>query len=249
MLRCLPAALAAAIALLVGVLAVALFSGPAVQVPPSGPPFVAGSITDAATILGGNLLVLILYAMGCVAASIIQRWRTGDGRPMTAPRELVSRLATAILIGLLLFAACRQAHALGHRLAGFSEYFYASRWRLWLGVLPHALPELTGIFLPVAAWRVASRQGRDRELLALTVAAVLAALPLLATAALIETYVSPKVFRALNCIGASEGFRAGGDCGAEPRNCPRLSPAEFERRYHLHLSQAEIAGARGRCRA
>ena len=161
----------------------------------------------------------------------------------------MGRLATAIVVGLLLLAACRQAYALGHRLAGFSEYFYASRWRLWLGVLPHALPELTGVFMPLAAWRFANGHGQQRELFAFTAAAVVAALPLLATAALIEVYVSPKVFRTLTCIGASEGFRAGGDCAAEPRECSRLSPAEFEKRYHIHLSQAEIAGARGRCRA
>jgi len=191
----------------------------------------------------------MLYAMGNLAASVIQRQRTGDAHLMTIGRELASRLAMALVIGLLLFAACRQAYVLGHGLAGYSDYFYVSRWRLWLGVLPHALPELTGIFLPVAAWLFASRHGKQRELLAFTVAAVLAALPLLATAALLEVYVSPKVFRALSCIGPSEGFRGGGDCGPEPQECPRLGPAEFENRFHIHLSQPEIAGARRHCRA
>lgn len=246
--RCLGVALAAAIALLVSVLVVALLAGQAMQVPPSGPPFVTGNLTDAARIFGENLLVLLLYIMGCVAAAIIHRWRADDARALTPNGNLMIRLAIAIVGGLLLLAACRQAYALGHRLAGFSEYFYATRWRLWLGVLPHALPELTGIFLPVAAWRFASRHGKERELLALTAAAMLAALPLLATAALIEVYVSPKVFRALNCIGVSEGFRGGGACGAEPRECSRLSSGEFEERYHIHLSQAEITGAPGRCR-
>lgn len=247
--RCLPVALVMAVALLVSVLVVAVLSGQATQVPPSGPPFVTGSITDAARIFGENVLVLILYAMGCVAASIIRGWQTRDAPYATVSKEAVGRIATALVIGLLLLAACRQAYALGHRLAGFSDYFYASRWRLWLGVLPHAPLELTGVFMPVAAWLRARRQGKQRELLALAVAAVLAALPLLAAAALIEVYVSPKAFRALTCIGASDGFRGGGDCGPEPHECPRLSAAEFEERYHIHLSQAERAGARGRCRA
>lgn len=247
--RWLPVALLAAATLLLSVLVVAMLSGEPMQVPPSGPPFVAGSVFDAARIFGENLLVLTLYAMGNLAASIIQRGRTGDAQPMTIGSESVGRLATAIVIGLLLFAACRQAYVLGHGLAGYSDYFYVSRWRLWLGVLPHALPELTGVFLPVAAWLFASRHGRQRELPAFTVAAVLAALPLLATAALLEVYVSPKAFRALTCIGVSEGFRGGGDCGPEPRECPRLSPAEFETRYHVHVSPSEIAGARRHCRA
>jgi hypothetical protein len=170
MVRCLPIAFVAAAALLVSVLGIAMLSGPAMQVPPSGPPFVAGSIGDAATIVGENLLVLILYAAGCVAMAIIQRWR-GDARSMTGKGELMGRLATAIVIGLLLFAACRQAYVLGHRLAGFSEYFYASHWRRWLGVLPHALPELTGVFMPLAAWRLANRQGKQRELFACSRAA------------------------------------------------------------------------------
>jgi hypothetical protein len=247
-LRWLPTAFAAATALLLSVLVVAMLSGEFRQIPPSGPPFVSGNLLDAARIFAENLLVLMLYAMGGVAASVIQRRRIRNALPMTTGGELPSRLAMVIVIGLLLFAACRQAYVLGHGLAGFSEYFYVSRWRLWLGVLPHALPELTGIFLPVAAWRFASRKGRQRELLALTVAAVLAALPLLATAALIEVYVSPRVFRALTCIGVSEGFRGGGgDCGSEVKKCPRLSPVEFEKRYHIHLSPAEITGARTHC--
>ena len=248
-IRWLPVALMATAAMLVSVLVVALLSGEARRVPASGPPFVAGSIPDAASILGENLLVLSLYAMGNVAAFGIQRWRTGDARHMTSGRALVGRLATAMVVGLLSFVACRQAVVLGHGLAGFANYFYVPRWRLWLGVLPHALPELAGIFLPVAAWLHASRKGKERELLGFTVAAVLAALPLLASAALIEVYVSPKVFRAVTCIGEREGFRGGGDCGEETQECPRLSPAAFDERFHIHLSPAEIAGARRGCSA
>ncbi len=246
--RWLPTALVAATALLVSVLVVAMLSGESRLQPPSGPPFAVGNLPDAAKIFAENLLVLMLYAMGGVAVSVIRRRRTRSAQPVTAGRELLSRLATIIVVGLLLFAACRQAYVLGRGLAGFSGYFYVSRWRLWLSVLPHALPELTGIFLPVAAWLFASRKGRQRNLLSLTVVAALAALPLLATAALIEVYVSPRVFRALSCIGESEGFRGGGgDCGPEPRECPRLSSAEFEKRYHIHLSQAEIVDARRHC--
>lgn len=243
----LPAALVAATALLFSVLAVAMLSAESRQVPASGPPFVAGGISDAARIFGENLLVLSLYATGNIAALLIQRWRAGEDQSKMMSREFVSRLATAMVIGLLLFAACREAYALGRGLAGFSGYFYASPWRLWLGVLPHALPELTGIFLPVVVWFFASREGKEHELLTLTAAAVLAALPLLMTAALMEVYVSPKVFRVLTCIGESEGFRGGGDCGPESRECPKLSLAEFEKRYHIHLSQAEVIGAREHC--
>jgi hypothetical protein len=246
--RWLPIALIAAAVLLVGVLVIAVLSPESSQAPAHGPPFVTGNILDAATIFGKNLLVLALFAMGNVAAFVIQRWRTAATGPPNTRTELMTRLAIAMVLGLLLFAAFRQAYALGHRLAAFSGYFYVSRWRLWLGVLPHALPELTGVFLPAAAWIFAARQGKQRDLFTLTIAATLAALPLLATAALLEVYVSPSAFRALTCIGASEEFHAGGgNCAPEPRECPKLSVAEFERRYHIHLSRAEIAGGRRHC--
>ena len=247
-IRWLPVALAMAVVMLVGVLVVALLSREARQVPASGPPFVAGTLEDAPGILGENLLVLLLYAMGSVAASGIRSWRVGNAQPSTARTTLVSRLSTAMLLGLLLFVACRQAVFLGHGLAGFANYFYVPRWRLWLAVLPHAIPELTAVFLPVSAWRYASREGEEQKLAAFTAAAVLAALPLLAAAALIEVYVSPKAFRAVACIGEREGFRGGGDCGAQAHACPQLSPGEFERRFHIRLGHAEIASARRGCR-
>ena len=37
-----------------------------------------------------------------------------------------------------------------------------------LTLLPHALPELFALFLPLAAWIIASRRGRWDELLAAT---------------------------------------------------------------------------------
>lgn len=212
----------------------------------SGPRFVVGDLPDAVRIFGENLLVLALYAVGNVAASIIRRWRTGGAEPVTMGRDLVSRLAIVTVIGLLLLAACRQVYVLGQGIWG-SAYFYVSRWWVWLGVLPHALLELTGIFSPVVAWVFAVREGRQRELVAFTVVAVLAALPFLVTAALIEVYVSPRVFNALTCIGGSKPLRGEGPCSSEWKECPKLSAPEFEKRYRIHLSQSEIAGARRNC--
>lgn len=248
-IRWLPVALVIAVTMLLAVLVVALLSGEARRVPASGPPFVVGNIYDAARTLGENLLVLLLYAMGSLGASGVHRWRWGNAQHRAASRGLASRLAVATLVGLLVFVACRQGFVLAHGLAGYANFFYVPRWRLWLAVLPHALPELTGIFLPVAAWRCACREEMQQTLPALTAAAVLAALPLVASAALIETYVSPEVFRAVTCIGEREGFRGGGDCGAQTQECPKLGPVAFERRFHLRLSQAQILAARRGCSA
>jgi hypothetical protein len=65
-----------------------------------------------------------------------------------------------------------------------------------LTLLPHALPELTALFLPLAAWLVASRRRRFDELLAATIATTALAAPVLVAAAAIEVYVWPDLLRA-----------------------------------------------------
>ena len=67
-------------------------------------------------------------------------------------------------------------------------------------MLPHAVPELTALFLPLAAWIIASRRGEWDQLLAATFVTVAIAVPVLVVAALIEVYVSPHVFTALTGI-------------------------------------------------
>ncbi len=67
-------------------------------------------------------------------------------------------------------------------------------------MLPHALIELIALFLPLAAWIIASRRGEWEQLLAATVVTVAIAVPMLVVAALIEVYVSPHLFTALTHI-------------------------------------------------
>jgi uncharacterized membrane protein SpoIIM required for sporulation len=64
-------------------------------------------------------------------------------------------------------------------------------------LLPHAVPELTALFLPLAAWIIASRRGEWDKLLAATLVTVILALPTLLLAALWEVYVAPHVLSAL----------------------------------------------------
>jgi uncharacterized membrane protein SpoIIM required for sporulation len=68
---------------------------------------------------------------------------------------------------------------------------------LLVGLLPHALPELVALFLPLAAWMLASRRGTWHELLAATIATCTLAVPVLVIAAFVEVYVSPDVILAL----------------------------------------------------
>ena len=68
---------------------------------------------------------------------------------------------------------------------------------LLVGIFPHAIPELIALFLPLAAWIVASRRGEWHELLAATFVTTTLAVPTLVVAAFIEVYVSPHVIMAL----------------------------------------------------
>jgi uncharacterized membrane protein SpoIIM required for sporulation len=83
---------------------------------------------------------------------------------------------------------------------------------LLLGVLPHAIPELIALFLPLAAWIIASRRGEWEQLLAATIVTVAISIPVLVAAALIEVYVSPHLFTTLTnihppIVRTAEGWR------------------------------------------
>ena len=67
-------------------------------------------------------------------------------------------------------------------------------------MLPHAIPELIALFLPLAAWIIASRRGEWDQLLAATAVTVAIAVPVLVVAAFVEVYVSPHLFIALTGI-------------------------------------------------
>jgi hypothetical protein len=62
-------------------------------------------------------------------------------------------------------------------------------------VLPHALLELVAVFLPLAAWLVASRREEWAELLAATFVTVAVAIPLLVASAAVELLVWPDLVR------------------------------------------------------
>ena len=64
---------------------------------------------------------------------------------------------------------------------------------LLVGLLPHALPELCALFLPLAAWILASRRGAWHELLAATFVTTAIAVPVLLASAAVEVWVTPHV--------------------------------------------------------
>lgn len=195
---------AAAGGLLVAVLVISELSAGYVQVIELRPPFAVGDLGDVGTVLSHNLLVLALHAMACVAGFI-----AGSSLPLQAQsksgvsrwvHEHGGRIAIAFVVCATTFSLSAQAYLLGHTLAGVAHFLRVSPALLLLAVLPHAIPELTALFLPLAAWIIASRRGEWEQLLAATLVTVAIALPVLVVCAFLEVYVAPHLFTSLTGI-------------------------------------------------
>ena len=193
--------LAAAGVLLLAVLAISQV------VPGSGlvslhrPPLGVGQPRDVVQILVRNSLVLALHAMACVAG-----FMAGSSLPMQARmqtgfsrfvHERGARFAILFVCAATIFSLSAQAWVLGSEVAGVAHGLNVSSALLLVALLPHALPELTALFLPLAAWIIASRRGEWDKLLAATVVTVAIAVPVLVVTALWEVYVAPHIVHAL----------------------------------------------------
>jgi len=152
-------------------------------------------------VLYRNALVLALHAMACVAGFI-----AGSSLPLSAEgrsgidrwvHEKAGRLAIAFVVCATTFSLVTQAFVIGSGASTLAAQLGISPAALLLGLLPHALPELIALFLPLAAWILASRQGRWDELLAATVVTVAIAVPMLLVTAGVELLVAPELLRAL----------------------------------------------------
>jgi hypothetical protein len=148
-------------------------------------------------VLFRNGLVLSLHALACVAGFI-----AGSSMPLEAERysgwwrsvhDHAGRLAIAFVGCATLFSLSTQAWILGGIASSRAADEHLSPGVLLIGLLPHALPELVALFLPLAAWLIASRRGAWHELLAATFVTVAIAVPTLILAAFVEVYVSPHI--------------------------------------------------------
>src|SRR5438093_585887 len=81
------------------------------------------------------------------------------------------------------FSLRGHAYLIGRALGGVSGYLGVSPALLLVSVLPHAVPELLALFLPLAAWIIASRRGQWEQLLAATLVTVAVAIPVLLASA------------------------------------------------------------------
>jgi hypothetical protein len=157
---------------------------------------------DLLPILWRNSLVLALHATACVAGFI-----AGASMPLAAAQRTglsrwihvkAGELAILFVCAVTLFSLSTQILYLGLQGSTIAYQLQISRFALILSVLPHALLELTALFLPLAAWLIASRRGEWNQLLAATFVTVLLAVPALVIAATLEVYVWPHILESLS---------------------------------------------------
>jgi uncharacterized membrane protein len=195
-------ALIVAATLLASVWAVASLSTPDLT-----PLFVPGLYNDPDPgnilhILKANSLVLALHATACVAGFIAgsslvleAQKRTGVSRWI---HEKARPVALVWVVAVTGFSLIAQAYALGLTGAQLAEQLQISTGALVLTVVPHALPELVALFLPLAAWTIASRRDEWGDLLAATFATAAVAVPILIVSASWEVYVWPRLLAAVS---------------------------------------------------
>ena len=146
---------------------------------------------DFLFVLSRNGTALALHALACVAG-FVAGWAPA-GEPRSRLQARAGAAAIAFVTAATLFSLVTQADALGTMLSNLAWRLEVSPLELLVTLAPHALPELFAVFLPLAAWSLASRRGAWDELLAATIATTAIAIPLLLLAGVIETWVTPRL--------------------------------------------------------
>ena len=152
---------------------------------------------DYAFVLFRNSLVLALHALACVAGFI-----AGSSLPAVAggysglyrrAHDLARPFAIAFVVAATVFSLVTQAYVLGQDASTLATQFGLSPGTLLSTMGLHAVPELTALFLPLAAWTMASRRREWEQLLAATFVTVAIAVPVLLVAAAVEVWVTPQI--------------------------------------------------------
>jgi len=156
-----------------------------------------GGWDDFGFVLYRNGLVLALHALACVAGFI-----AGSALPIVAEghhgrwravHDRAGRAAMVFVAGATIFSLTTQAYGLGLQASSLADAQAVSPGLLLLTLLPHAIPELCALFLPLAAWLLAARRQAWNELLAATFVTAGLAVPVVIAAAVVEVWVSPHL--------------------------------------------------------
>ncbi len=157
---------------------------------------------DIGHLLVRNSLVLALHAFACVAGFIAGSSLVLAAEHKSGISKVVHEKARPIAFAwvtlVTVFSLMTQAYALGLTGAQLASQLAISPGVLVLTILPHAIPELVALFMPLAAWTIASRRDEWRDLLAATCVTVAIAIPVLVCSALWEVFVWPEILDAVS---------------------------------------------------
>lgn len=155
--------------------------------------------SDVMVVIFRNMLVLALHGFVCLAGFMAMRalpeqtkYKSGINRWV---HEHAGPFAMVFVSAATVFSMTTQVWILGHQVADLSYTLSIPQSTLMLTVLPHAVLELTAVFLPLAAFLTASRAGDWHELLAATIVTVSVAIPMIIVAALIEAFLWPQTLQ------------------------------------------------------
>ena len=151
---------------------------------------------DVLTILGRNSLVLALHSLACLAGFIAKSSLPAEAVSYTgrwrAIHDFAGPAAILFVTGATLFSLSTQAFVLGDGLSSLAWQLGIGQSHLLATLSLHAIPELTALFLPLAAWLVAARAGAWEQLMAATIVTTVLAAPVLVISAIVEVYVTPR---------------------------------------------------------
>jgi len=155
-----------------------------------GPSGTYGIFAAMALFPSDLLFTLAAAAFGTAAAVVALEFLAGAMRLIDHPGEHRNHERPVPLVGgLAIFAGLVLAFAV----SGKPALVFLAPALLLVGMLPHALPELCALFLPLAAWSVAGRRGQWNDLLAATLVTTALAAPVLLVAGAVEVWVTPHV--------------------------------------------------------
>jgi hypothetical protein len=99
-----------------------------------------------------------------------------------------------MVVALTVFSIVQQALNLGGTLADVAGTGSMTQAGILVRLLPHALPELVAVFLPLAAVMWLESRDRNRELLAAVAACTLIAVPVVVLSAFVEVVIASDFF-------------------------------------------------------
>lgn len=153
-----------------------------------------GDGTSFAFVAVRNFIVLLLHLMVCFATYLARRVVPPSehvrARVDQWVHEHASGAAVAFVIGCTVFSLTLQAWALGGDMRNAASTLDLSPGGLVLRLLIHGIPELTAIFLPLAACILTVRRDVN-SLAAASILCCAVCVPVLLGAAALEVWVTP----------------------------------------------------------